>query len=274
MLKLFSGNSSTVAAELRSKLASTAEEAPGVIIGNLSLALIAALALPVLVTFLLMPLVTAYVLRTPRYWVYIGETPLLRAHSYELVNKVSYALEACGEAYEERQLPSPFALRSLSDAVRMVEKEVRRAHRTSGTVPFFSHRHKHLKRHAARVVARLKASEGQVDNKGYIAIRDIAELLLTIAERYTQGRVGALLDEDDITDEKLAGVRPARDREPLRLCLFATLVTAGAIGIASLKLSDLASTVAVGGVGLFALAVVYRREAMRRLSILSPFGGQ
>ncbi|MEU9163050.1 hypothetical protein AB0D29_22640 [Streptomyces sp. NPDC048424] len=73
----------------------------------------------------------------------------------------------------------------------------------------------------------------------------LANLLLTIIERYVDGDLAALLDEEEVTDAKLGGVEPVRRRERLRLVAFILLTVAGSIGVVALGTPDAAQSPAI-----------------------------
>ncbi len=53
-----------------------------------------------------------------------------------------------------------------------------------------------LKTHAAQVVGALRAAEARQDAEPAEALRELAVMLVIIAERYAEGRLGRLLDQD------------------------------------------------------------------------------
>ncbi|MCX5397903.1 hypothetical protein [Streptomyces sp. NBC_00102] len=111
-------------------------------------------------------------------------------------------------------------------------------------------------------------AEERLDVDPAAALRELGGLLVTVAERYSDGRVGALLDEAELTD-----VTPARDREVLRLVAVAGLTAVGAALLSMSGLPEGAMGPAIAAVGLCAVALVYRRRALKMLEILPvPFG--
>ncbi|MEU4685368.1 hypothetical protein [Streptomyces xinghaiensis] len=111
-------------------------------------------------------------------------------------------------------------------SLRVAERVIRRAYRTrNGSVR--RHHKRHLRAHAARVVGALRAVEVRQDRDSGAAYRDLAVMLLTIAERYAEGRIGELLDEAD-----LAGAEAVVDRAGLRFAAAGALVL-GVLGAAS-----------------------------------------
>ncbi|MEU9413281.1 hypothetical protein AB0E08_47385 [Streptomyces sp. NPDC048281] len=84
------------------------------------------------------------------------------------------------------------------------------AGRPSQRLPVGSHRRRQLKRHAGLVVAALRQAEGRIDVEGAAVIPELARLLMKIADRYVQGHLGALLDNEELT-----GLEAVRDWEAL-----------------------------------------------------------
>ncbi|WAC97735.1 hypothetical protein [Streptomyces sp. NA13] len=192
------------------------------------------------------------------------------AYRYNLTLVAAEAVVACGEAYGAGNGGrGAQRMRSVGAAVRDVEAAVWAARRTRGVTPGRRwHRRKALHRHAGQVVARLRVAEERLDVDPAEALRELGGLLVTVAERYSDGRVGALLDEAELTD-----VTPARDREVLRLVAVAGLTAVGAALLSMSGLPEGAMGPAIAAVGLCAVALVYRRRALRMLEILPvPFG--
>jgi hypothetical protein len=211
------------------------------------------------------PFVAAYMAQTRRYAPEITDrTAGGRAYRYNIASKIGLAIHSCADAYETT---SPYEdtklLRIVPAQLIDVEKAILRAHRTRGLVPARSHRHKELKIHARKVVSRLRVAESQIDVKGNAALREIAQLLLTVAERYALGRVGALLDA-----EELVNVEPARNREFVRVIAFIALSFAGVVGVASLSLPSAVEGYAISAIGLLVLVLVYGSNYLGRLDIL------
>ncbi|MGW7172278.1 hypothetical protein [Streptomyces xanthophaeus] len=108
-------------------------------------------------------------------------------------------------------------------SVRRVERVVRRAWITGsegGRSPR-RHQRRELKRHAGRVVAALRAAEARQDCDAPEALRSLKSMLVKISERYAEGRVRELLDEED-----LANMEPVADHSWLHLVLSGAAVVA------------------------------------------------
>ncbi|MFG3257926.1 hypothetical protein [Streptomyces sp. NPDC048172] len=164
------------------------------------------------------------------------------------------AVEACAEAHRvggERHLK---ARRKVGDQMQGVARTLARAHWKRGAVSMRSHRRAELKRHAGRVVAVLRRAEARLDSEPHAALRELGELLLTVAERYADGRVGALLDEEELRD-----VEPVRSYELVRLALAVLLIGGGGAGIALLGLPSVVQPYALSAWGLLVLLFVYGR---------------
>ncbi|MFE0850618.1 hypothetical protein [Streptomyces rochei] len=140
-------------------------------------------------------------------------------------------------------------------SVQPVERAIWRAHRTR-RASARRHNERQFKAHAALVVGALRRAEAQQDSKPGPALEDLTVMLLTIAERYAEGRVDDLLDAD-----QLAGVIPAAPRERLRAVVVGFTVVLVMAGAAFLGLPDAALIPLLPVVVLF-IAVVVNRGRM------------
>ncbi|MCY0928049.1 hypothetical protein OTB20_17985 [Streptomyces sp. H27-H1] len=84
-----------------------------------------------------------------------------------------------------------------------------------------------LQDHAAQVVGALRAAEAQQHIDPETALRTLSDLLLTIAERYAEGRLGVLLDEEQINDA--APIVPHAGLRFTAVGLVVVAVVAGAV---------------------------------------------
>ncbi|MFF5519549.1 hypothetical protein [Streptomyces coeruleorubidus] len=166
----------------------------------------------------------------------------------------------CGRAYREleRQTQSPGGVsESRRVSVKRAEKVIERAWRTRfPAAPIRRvrrHQRKELKRHAGQVVAALRTVEARQYRNPAEALPELATMLLVIAERYAQGRVLQLLD-----DEHLAGVRIAHDWGWLRLLLGGALITAALVGLSHVGLPGTATGPMAGLLITIVLTMVYR----------------
>ncbi|MFF0693373.1 hypothetical protein ACFYU4_12155 [Streptomyces tendae] len=148
-------------------------------------------------------------------------TRLLLARRYALVVDCAKAIHACAVARRGGE-DQPERMREVPRTLRTVRRGVLNAHDSRGTVPCFSHRRRHLKEHERYVAAALMGLEAQLDRRAAEALRDIADALLTVADRYCHARVGELLDE-----EQLTGIPRQRNWEPLRYLIAIGLGSAG-----------------------------------------------
>lgn len=139
-------------------------------------------------------------------------------------------------------------------SLRSAERAVWRAHRTrypSAHGRIDSHQRKHLKTHAAQVVGALRAAEARQDSDPGQALQDMAIMLVTIAERYSQGRLGRLLN-----DEWLNADASPMPHESLRLLglgagVVLAMTTASLAGVPSEALGPLLGVLAVLGASVF-----------------------
>ncbi|WP_257581641.1 hypothetical protein [Streptomyces sp. TLI_146] len=137
-------------------------------------------------------------------------------------------------------------------SVQPVERAIWRAHRTR-RARARRHNERQFKAHAALVVGALRQAEAQQDSKPGPALEDLTVMLLTIAERYAEGRIDNLLDADHLT-----GVTPAAPRERLRGIVVGLTVVLVMAGAAFLGLPDAALIPLLPVVAIFVAVVVNR----------------
>ncbi|MFB8078568.1 hypothetical protein [Streptomyces sp. NPDC056013] len=113
--------------------------------------------------------------------------------------------------------------------------------------------------HTARVVGALRRAEARQDTDPEQALRELTVLLLTVAERYAEGRVGQLLDEDQIGDAE-----PVVPRERLRLAVVGLLVVLAMAGASLAGLPDAAL------VALLPVVVIGAAIAVNRGKVPTP----
>ncbi|MDG9695354.1 hypothetical protein QC281_35360 [Streptomyces sp. DH17] len=140
-------------------------------------------------------------------------------------------------------------------SVQPVERAIWRAHRTRRSRAR-RHNERQFKAHAALVVGALRQAEARQDSAPGKALEDLTVMLLTIAERYAEGRIDDLLDA-----EQLAGVAPAAPRERLRGLMVGLTVVVVMAGAALLGLPNAALIPLLPVVVIF-VAVVFNRGRM------------
>jgi hypothetical protein len=160
-------------------------------------------------------------------------------------------------------------MRELATRMRRVEDDILSLYRYSDQLPARSHRRRALKRHAQLVVSQLRQAETRIDREGDAALAPLASLLVKISDRSIEGRLGALLDQDDFDAE----LTPAHDWEPFRLALSAVLVAGCAIGVGLLSLPNGIDTYVIGGCGVAILALLYGRRVHSLLGLLNTIRG-
>ncbi|MFF9490237.1 hypothetical protein [Streptomyces sp. NPDC014676] len=137
-------------------------------------------------------------------------------------------------------------------SVQPVERAIWRAHRTR-RARARRHNERQFKAHAALVVGALRRAEARQDSKPGPALEDLTVMLLTIAERYAEGRIDDLLDAD-----QLAGATPAAPRERLRGLVVGLTVVLVMTGAAFVGLPDAALIPLLPVVAIFVAVVVNR----------------
>jgi len=152
----------------------------------------------------------------------------------------------------------------------IVERCVASAARRERHLVWRSHRQRARKKPAGLVVAALRAAEAKIDTVGPDALTEVAKILVTIADRYCQGRPGALLDESELTD-----LQPAKDREPLRAAAVAVLIAAMTDDCwrRPVRRPAEAVPVLIGAFGMVAVTVVYGRRARQMTDLIGTIRG-
>ncbi|MFF3466228.1 hypothetical protein ACWCQN_09755 [Streptomyces sp. NPDC001984] len=240
------------------------KDALGLIAGSVLFAMIlAALATAVY----LGPVIWTVATILGRPWSYVRETVLFRR--CEPVALCAKAISSCVAVKSASWRRRPRALRHMARALRRVEPEILALHRTTGHLTVRSHRRRQLKQHAGLVVAALRGAEARVDRDGDVALAQLAAMVQTVAERIAVGRIGALLDEEDLDDS----LRPVRDWEPFKLVVAALLIAGAAVGINFVHLPAGADTYVIGACGIFVLTLLYGRRVQQFLDLLSTLRG-
>ncbi|KAK1179708.1 hypothetical protein B7755_017085 [Streptomyces sp. NBS 14/10] len=190
------------------------------------------------------------------------------ARRYAIVRECAEAIHACAVARQHRE-QRPAHTKKISKRLRAVRRAVLNAHSSRGSVPIFSARRKRLKLHERHVIAALQELEAKLDCSPNDARRELAEALLTIADRYCQGRVGDLLNEAQLT-----GVPTQRNWEALRY-LFAFLLAAGdVIGVAKSGIvPEDAQQIVYALVCGIALVLAFGRQFRRAIDVFSAITG-
>ncbi|MEW2546227.1 hypothetical protein AB0910_10710 [Streptomyces sp. NPDC047002] len=157
---------------------------------------------------------------------------------------LAYAANRCGVAYTTPRTPwgpsaAEMAERALLNAERTVLNAWRRWPRRSQRA--VKDRRMALQQHAGLVAAALRKEARRLDGPDCDeALKRIAEMLITIGERYSDGHLGALLPEND-----LEGLTAVRHREGWQLTLMVGGIVAVTGGAVAVGLPDGATAVAI-----------------------------
>ncbi|WP_406727851.1 hypothetical protein WJ438_29100 [Streptomyces sp. GD-15H] len=214
-----------------------------------------------------LPPIIAYRTASGQRWSLSKKTRII--HRYSVLDGLIYAVVACAEVQRASVTKRPEAMRKLAKKMSRVENDILSLHRSSDQLPVLSHRKRALKKHARLVASQLRNAESRIDVEGDAALAPLAILLMKIGDRFTEGRLGALLDEEDFD----TGLEPVHDWEPLRLAISATLVAGCAIGVGLLSLPDGIGTYVIGGCGVVILTILYGRRVYNLLGVLNTIRG-
>ncbi|WP_162596909.1 hypothetical protein [Streptomyces sp. NEAU-S7GS2] len=166
---------------------------------------------------------------------------------------ITDAIQGCADAHSAGGEAKMLELSEVSGQLARVSRRLIRSHRSRGAMPWKSHRRAAVKEHAGRVIGRLRTVEQKLDRDPGPALAELGDLLLTIADRYAQGRLGALLDDD------LSDVVPVRQRsgDAVRAALAVVLTVGAVFAVASLDLPQAIEGYAIAGAGAVILVTVY-----------------
>lgn len=172
---------------------------------------------------------------------------------YLPVRQIADVIKLCAEAAKAEGEQKIYKSGDIPGQSTAALKSIRRAYYMRGTVPLLTMRWGHLRDHARRVVARMHEVERDLYREADPTLIKLADMWLTIAERYADGRVGALLDDD------LSEVEPARSRVRDRIRdALAVLLTVGAVFFtASLGLPQAIEGYVISGTAVGVLLLVY-----------------
>ncbi|MEU5666559.1 hypothetical protein [Streptomyces longwoodensis] len=190
------------------------------------------------------------------------------ARRYALVMECAEVIHSCAASRRggERK---PARIKIISKQLKAVRRAVLDAHRSRGSVPLFSNRRQRLKEHQRYVAAGIQEIEARLDRAPDDAVRELAEALLTIADRYCQGRLGELLDQ-----EQLTGVPHQRNWDTLRYLIALTLAGGGITGLAITgSVPESAETYVYGILLISAFVVAFGRNFRRALDVISVISG-
>ncbi|MFF4380306.1 hypothetical protein [Kitasatospora sp. NPDC001547] len=166
-------------------------------------------------------LLTAVIITPILIWA-ADHNPAVSRYRFLIATRA--AIQLCEAVYSSAGDDRPSALRALDQACANVRRSVLRIHRVHGSLGRFSPRRHSVKRNAALVAAKLQQMEDQVDTRGAESMKDLARVLVTIANNYAESKIGQLLPEAD-----LEGVVAPEGRAPgLRLAavVLATAIVA------------------------------------------------
>jgi hypothetical protein len=180
----------------------------------------------------------------------------LRAVTYQRVKTWSELIGECADIVRAQRLREEHI---RGPSIYRATLAVHGARSMRGTVPLFSLRRRMaLRSHAFRVVAALRATQIQRDSDPKEAARRLGELTLKISDRYSEGRLGVLLDDDEL--------RPTVwQHEAVRLAVSASLIAA--IALAAQAFDFPIPIVAASAVII--IAVAYRSAVMVGVTILA-----
>ncbi|WP_425245539.1 hypothetical protein [Streptomyces sp. NEAU-NA10] len=146
-----------------------------------------------------------------------------------LVHRGTDAVLACVRALEAPDAECAGLLQEVDALYRRTEPRVLHAHRTRGTMGSSSPRRTVARQHAELVAGALRRDLCRVDAEPQEALRDLAGKLVTVCERYAEGRVGWLLPEADLEDVEPVTLTRQRLRETAHMVGVMVAMFCGAL---------------------------------------------
>lgn len=202
-------------------------------------------------------------------WIVAGMVSCVlgvKLRPFRPVMSVLYAVIECGSVHGAAGQQRTDGLKRHAVYMDVVRSELRRAHRVLGTLPA-GDRRRAVRAHVRRVMKCLNAAEARIDVDGDHALSALVVFLGQVADRYADGRLGALLDEEKLTDYP-----PGRDWEALRVVLLAVVIAVviavGAVGAGFLVLSCPVTGILIITVGVLGVALLYRKNLAKGMGLL------
>ncbi|MFJ6354988.1 hypothetical protein ACIQKB_36725 [Streptomyces sp. NPDC092046] len=190
------------------------------------------------------------------------------ARRWQPVVAIVRVVGACGAVQGKSGPARAEALRNVALGMKTVVKELERVPRLS-CLGRRADRRRTARQHVDRVVRRLGAAHDAVHRDGDPALAPLAALLASVAERYAEGRVLGLLEEDQLRGFPA----PRKEAEWIRLAALAFVVAAGALGAGLLAMSDPVTMVLILSAGVLGVAILYRKNPARGFAFLDKFRG-
>ncbi|MFG3016830.1 hypothetical protein ACGFZB_41590 [Streptomyces cinerochromogenes] len=146
-----------------------------------------------------------------------------------LVHRGTDTVLACVRALEAPDAERAGLLQEVDALYRRIEPRVLLAHRTRSTMGSSSPRRTVARQHAELVAGALRRDLCRVDAEPQEALRDLAGKLVTVCERYAEGRVGRLLPEVDLEDVEPVTLARQRLRETVHMVGVIVAMFCGAL---------------------------------------------
>lgn len=180
----------------------------------------------------------------------------LRAVTYQRVMTWTELIGECADVVRAHRLNEEHI---RGPSVYLATLAVHGARSMRGTVPLFSWRRRTaLRSHAFQVVAALRATQIQRDSDPKEAARRLGKLTLKISNRYSEGRLGVLLDDDELEPT-------VPQHEAVRLAVSASLLAVIALAAQAFRFP----IPVVVAAAVIIIAVAYRSTVMVGVTILA-----
>ncbi|MGM9386295.1 hypothetical protein [Streptomyces antibioticus] len=153
------------------------------------------------------------------------------------------------------------------------EREIMRAWKSirpgDGASAFSRHQKAELRRHAGRVVTLMRNQSSMIDGDPDLRLKELGSLLVGIGDRLAEARIGALVDEAELT-----GLEPTRDRETLKAVGAVLLITLVTAGVALLPVPTALAAPLTSMLGVLVLLLVFKGAARGAETVALLLGGK
>ncbi|WP_158745114.1 hypothetical protein [Streptomyces sp. NRRL S-1448] len=178
-------------------------------------------------------IVVSIPLLVPMWWLVERRMARGAIFRYRATIRALDALSLCAAAYRQPSGDRASQLRDLDRGLRDVEDAILRSHRYAGTIPRNSVRRAATRSHAALVAGALRAEVLKIDAEPDDALPRLGAILVTIAERSAEGRIGALLPEAALAEATPVSATRTALRESAHVAVVIIAAMTAAVGASS-----------------------------------------
>lgn len=214
------------------------------------------------------------ILILPVWWLAEFRWARGAVYRYRATIRVMEALHLCAEAYSQPSGERASQLRDLDSGLQAAEDAILHAHRYIGTIPRRSPRSAPARAHAALIAGALRAESLKIDADPNATLPRLGVMLAMIGERCAEGRIGAMLPEEFLTEATPVSLARTAIRESVHVAAVITAAMVAAISASSalraLGVNDGLHPWLIAGCSILAAIVVGGWHRVGRLLEMMP----